>query len=91
MSQDSVKKPKQMTKTIGGIDFTFQFPGVRKVIQMSDQSKDRHGNLMSEPYYGQIMDHVIVQPKTSWDYWDDHQDIMEEVFGTAIRFLNGVG
>jgi hypothetical protein len=84
------KKPKQLVKTFGGVEYTFQFPGVRKAIQISDASKDRFGNLKSESLYEQLMEHVIVMPKTNWDYWDDHMDHMEEVFGTAFRFLNGV-
>lgn len=85
----SEKRPKQLVKTIGGVEYTFQFPGVRKVLQMSDLSKDRFGNLRSEPYYDQIMEHVIVSPRTNWDYWDNHVEHMEEVFGEAMRFLNG--
>jgi len=88
---DVIKKPRQKTVTIGGIEFTFQFPGVRKAIQMTDASKNRYGQLMSEPYYAQIMEHVIVSPRTNWDFWDDHLDIMEEVFAEAIRFLHAPG
>ncbi|PDO11574.1 MAG: hypothetical protein BLM47_00080 [Candidatus Reconcilbacillus cellulovorans] len=83
-----IKKPRQKTVTIGGIEFTFQFPGVRKALQMADESKDRYGNLLTEKYYGQIMEHVIVNPRTNWDFWDDHLDIMEDVFEAAFRFLN---
>ena len=86
----SEKKPKQLVKEIGGVEYTFQFPGVRKAIQISDASKDRFGNLRSEALYEQLMDHVIVLPKTSWDYWDENMEHMEEVFSTAFRFLNGV-
>lgn len=82
------KKPKQMTQTIGGIEFTFQFPGVRKALQMVDTSKDRYGNLMSEAYYGQLMDHVIVNPRTTWEFWDENVAILEEVMSVAMRFLN---
>ncbi|MDF2657762.1 MAG: hypothetical protein K0Q94_553 [Paenibacillus sp.] len=85
----SEKKPKQLVKTIGGVEYTFQFPGVRKAIQISDASKDRFGNLKSEPLYDQLMEHVIVEPRTNWDYWDENMEHMEEVFGTAFRFLNG--
>ena len=83
-----IKKPKQKTVTIGGIEFVFQFPGVRKALQMADASKDRYGNLLSEPYYSQIMEHVIVSPRTNWEFWDEHLDIMEDVFEEAFRFLH---
>lgn len=83
-----VKKPKQKKVTIGGIEFTFQFPGVKTALEISDRSRDRNGNLLTVPYYEQIMEHVIVNPRTDWDFWDDNVDIVEEVFGQAIRFLN---
>lgn len=83
------KKPKQETQTIGGIDFTFQHPGIRTLIRISDKCKNKHGVLQAEPYYTEIMNHVIVDPKTSWDYFEEHEEIMEDVMEAAITFLNG--
>lgn len=83
------KKPKQKSETIGGIDFVFQHPGIRQLLRITDQSKNKDGVLMSETYYKQIMEHVIVAPKTDWDFWDEHDDILEEVMGAAVSFLGG--
>jgi hypothetical protein len=81
--------PKQKAVTIQGVEFTFQHPGVRKSLQINDSSRDKHGNLMSEAYYAQLMEHVIVQPRTNWEYWDEHTELLEEVMTEAVRFLVG--
>lgn len=85
-----VKKPKQITKNIGGIDFTFQHPGVRKAIQINDNCRDDKGRMLSELYFSELMEHVIVSPKTTWDFWEDdnHFEVMDEVMAEAARFLN---
>lgn len=80
-------QPKQKTITVGETEYVLQHPGVRKALQMKDSSRDQHRNIMAEPYYDQIMQHVIVSPKTNWEYWEEHFDDMEEVIGEAVRFL----
>lgn len=83
------KKPKQKTETIGGIEFTFQHPGMRQLVRITDQSKNKHGVLQAEQYYQQLMTHVIVDPKTGWDFWEEHEELMEEVMAAAVNFLDG--
>lgn len=85
-----MSKPKQITKTIGGIEFTFQHPGIRKTLQINDTSRGDGGKFLSEQYYSQLMEHVIVNPKTNWEFWDEDEnfELLDEVMATAATFLN---
>ncbi|AFC32135.1 hypothetical protein PM3016_5435 [Paenibacillus mucilaginosus 3016] len=81
---------RQMKYTAGGIEFTFQHPGLRLATRIKDTSRDQHGHLADEPLFTQLMEHVIVFPKTTWEWWDaepEREDIMKEVFAEALRFL----
>lgn len=84
------RKPKQKIVTHGGVEYTLQHPGVRKALQIMDVSKGPNG-ILSEPLYGQLMEHVIVSPRTNWDYWDQHVESMEGVMTEAFRFLVAPG
>lgn len=88
---DAEKKPfnkfgKQETHKIGGIEYKFQFPGVRSAQQILDNSKGPAGIFVDEAYNKQLMDTVIVEPKTDWDYWDEHEGY-REVMALADNFL----
>ena len=76
---------KQEKQTAGGVEYTFQFPGTRKVQEMLDGAKVR-GAFSDTVYNEQMMEHVIVSPKVDWDYWDEH-DGYREVMDAADRFL----
>jgi hypothetical protein len=81
---------RQMKYTAGGIEFTFQHPGLRLAARIKDTSRDQYGHLADEPLFTQLMEHVIVFPKTTWEWWDaepEREDIMKEVFAEALRFL----
>lgn len=67
--------------------YLFQHPGVRMGVQIRDRSKDQFGNLIEEKYWEQLMQHVIVKPKTDWDYWEENDGFME-VMKEAANFLN---
>lgn len=75
-------------KAKDGTEYTFQFPGTRKVQEMLDGAKTR-GSFSDTFYNEQIMEHVIVAPKTSWDYWDQHNGY-REVTDAADRFLGSL-
>lgn len=77
---------KQEKKEVGGIEYTLQFPGVRATQRMLDRSKQPGGVFNDEAYHTQIMEQVIVEPKVSWDYWDEHEGY-RELMADADNFL----
>ncbi|EJW20023.1 hypothetical protein M5X00_14695 [Paenibacillus alvei] len=79
---------KQATETIQGVEYTFQHPGVRESVRLRDRSKNKAGQLVEEKYYNELMTHVIVQPKVSWDYFDEHPEAFDDVMLAAVEFLN---
>lgn len=88
---EAEKKPlnkygKQEKITVADVEYTFQFPGVRKAQQILDSSKGMGGVFLDEPYHTQLMDSVIVKPKTDWDYWDEVEGY-REVMSRADNFL----
>src|SRR5690625_4137943 len=58
--------------------YIFQHPGIRYSEQMKDDSKDRNGKMMWHRYYEKIMDNVIVEPKVSYEYFDELDGDKEE-------------
>ena len=88
---EAVKKPmnrfgKQEKHTVDGIEYTFQFPGVKRAQEIVDLSKMANGLHSDLLYNESLMKDVIVAPKTDWDYWDENEGYME-VLGKADRFL----
>jgi hypothetical protein len=69
------------------VTYTFQYPGLREAVKIRDRSKNQFGGLIEEKYYDELMKHVIVSPKTSWDYWEENEGF-EEVLAEAGTFLN---
>lgn len=80
---------KQDKLTAGGVEYTFQFPGTRKSQEILDMAKGPAGKFNDTVYNEQLMEHVIVAPKTNWDYWDEH-DGYREVMDAADRFLGSL-
>lgn len=66
--------------------YIFQYPGLREAVQIRDRSKNQFGGLIEEKYYDELMKHVIVSPKTNWEYWEEHEGFAE-VLGAANTFL----
>lgn len=77
---------KQETKEVEGVEYVFQYPGTRMAQQILDRAKTVGGGFSDEAYNKQIMDSVIVSPKTDWDYWDAHLGY-REVMAFADNFL----
>jgi hypothetical protein len=69
--------------------YTFQFPGVRAVTQIRDRIKNKHGIASDEKLSEEVFKHVIVEPKVTFDSFDNFKDY-ETVVGAAINFLFGV-
>lgn len=66
--------------------YILQYPGLREAVKIRDRSKNQFGGLVEEKYYEELMKHVIVSPKTNWEYWEQH-DGFSEVIGAANTFL----
>lgn len=63
------------------VTYLFQHPGVRAAVQLRGRAKDATGNIDEEKYYEELMKKVIVQPRTTWEYWEDNEgfkDVMKE-------------
>lgn len=91
---ETEKKPlnkfgKQEKVTVAGIEYTMQFPGVRRAQQILDSSKGPAGIFFDEAYNTKLMEEVIVEPKIDWDYWDEHEGY-RELMDEADTFLGGL-
>jgi hypothetical protein len=71
-------------KVIG--TYTFQFPGIRKAQDLIDSAKNVAGVVVTKDYNEALMKHVIVEPITNWDYWDENEGY-NRVMAAADRFL----
>lgn len=69
-------------------EYILQHPGVREGVRIRGRAKDQFGNLDEEKYYEELMKHVIVSPKTNWDYWEENEGFLE-VMKEASTFLVG--
>lgn len=84
------KNPKQKQVTIDEVTYILQHPGIRSSVQMRDRAKNNLGQFSEEKYYTELMKHVIVEPKVTWDYFDEHEGIFEQLMKEAAEFVNGV-
>lgn len=71
---------------VAGVEYTFQFPGVKATIELLDRCKNHFGIVVDSAYYEEIMENVIVDPKVDWEYWETH-DGLREVMALADNFL----
>lgn len=75
---------------VGEIEYTFQHPGVRAGVQLRDRSKDFNGNLVEEKYYEELMKHVVVSPKVTWETMEEiGSKEFTELMQEASKFLMG--
>ncbi|MFC2948532.1 hypothetical protein [Virgibacillus sediminis] len=83
------KMPKLGTKKtveIEGIEYTLQHPGTRAYAQIQDRIQLGGGKVSSEKMSEELFKHVVVEPKVSFEYFDEH-DGYEEVVEEAMTFL----
>lgn len=86
----SANQNQQKNVTIGEKEFTLQHPGVREAIKLRGRAKDHTGQLDEEKYYEELMKHVIVQPKVTWETAEDlGASDFNELIKEASLFLNG--
>ncbi|CAJ1226668.1 hypothetical protein [Lactiplantibacillus xiangfangensis] len=69
--------------------YTFQFPGLRAAEELRDGSRMANGVVAASRYNEELMKQVIVDPKTDWNYWDEHEGY-GEVMDQADSFLGGL-
>lgn len=80
----------QKTVTIDEKEYVLQHPGVRAGVQLRDRAKDINGNLVEEKFYDELMKHVIVSPRVSWDTADEMGNAaFNELMKEASTFLMG--
>lgn len=84
--QSKITFGTQEKHTVEGVEYTFQFPGVKATIELLDRCKNRFDNVVDSAYYEEIMENVIVEPKVDWDYWEEHAGL-REVMALADNFL----
>ncbi|KAB8139264.1 hypothetical protein F9U64_01170 [Gracilibacillus oryzae] len=84
-------QPRQKQyKSENGKEYTFQHPGVLNWVRNKDKMREKDGKPNEENLQKYVMENVIVQPKVSWDYWDEHLEDYEEVMQEATTFLRGL-
>ena len=80
----------QKTVTIEEVEYTLQHPGVRAGVQLRDRSKDMNGQIVEEKYYGELMKHVVVNPKVTWESVEEiGNKAFSELMKEASTFLMG--
>ncbi|CAM4012780.1 hypothetical protein [Mesobacillus zeae] len=76
----------QKTITVEGIDYTLQHPGSREYMRIQDRITQDNGVPSSEKTADEVFKHIVVDPKVSFDYFDEN-DGLEEVIKEALSFL----
>lgn len=76
----------QKKVTVEGVEYTLQFPGHREATRIQDRIQTETGGVSNEKFTEELFEHVIVDPKVSWDYFDENEGF-EEVIKEAATFL----
>ena len=67
--------------------YKLQYPGLREATKIKDKTKNALGyGFVEEELYNELMKTVIVEPRTSWDYWEENEGA-NEVLQAAQKFL----
>ncbi|MFC6202573.1 hypothetical protein ACFP1L_11935 [Lactiplantibacillus nangangensis] len=70
-------------------NYTFYFPGLAKAEGIIDSSRMGNGAIATRSYNQQLMDQVVVEPKTNWEYWEEHEGY-SDVMDAADSFLGKI-
>lgn len=84
----SVFKQKKFTSQ-SGKDYVFQFPGIRSITKINDRIKNKYGVTSDEKLAEEMMSHVIVEPKVSFEYFGEDYSEFSEVIQAAYMFATG--
>lgn len=88
-TKEVVVKEKDEKGNETEVVYTLQHPGVKKAQEIIDATiVNGDGKVSTVAMYEQYMEHVIVNPKTNWEYWEEHEG-MQQVMGECASFLNG--
>jgi len=89
-------KGKQETKTIGGVDFTFQHPGIEAVLDLRERAQDAKGNISDKELSKEVFEHVVTAKvddtvqKVDFEFFEEKFGGMKEyreVMKAASTFL----
>lgn len=83
------KQFEQRKETINGTDYVFQFPGIRAVNEITDRCKNQHGVVMQAKMNEEYFKHVVVEPKVSWDYFEEKPEDYVQVLEVANEVFQG--
>ncbi|SFJ44270.1 hypothetical protein SAMN02799624_04540 [Paenibacillus sp. UNC496MF] len=86
MSQPAKPFKQKTFISSSGTEYVFQFPGIRKAVQIQDKISDKHGQVNGEALVDELLRHVIVQPKMTMEDFEDLGELTE-VADAASDFL----
>lgn len=76
----------QKKVTVEGVEYTLQHPGSREYTRIQDRMVGDNGVHSSEKMAEEMFKHIIVDPKVSFEYFDENEG-MEQVLKEAMTFL----
>ncbi|PZD96398.1 hypothetical protein DNH61_07765 [Paenibacillus sambharensis] len=79
---------QKVVKTASGKEYVLQHPGVRAVTKISDRIKNKHGVIMDERLCDEMLQHIVVEPKTTLESFDSYPEMID-VVRRAFAFISG--
>lgn len=79
---------EQKKITINEKEYTLQKVMPREWLRMKDRSKNKHGQVVEENFYSEILKHIVVDPKKSLDDFTNMNEV-DELVKAAARFQTG--
>ncbi len=73
---------------IRGKEYTLKKLPPREWARLRDRCKNRFGHILEEKFLSEIFDHLVVNPRTTLDDFDDW-DECQEVANAAVEFQLG--
>lgn len=63
----------QYKEVINGTEYTFQYCGKRRSLQIIDESSDEKGNILKEKLLDNVLKTVVVNPSVNLDSFDEEE------------------
>ena len=88
VSKFGQQKEVEINRADGGVDkYLLQYPGIRKAMEIIDNSTMPNGQLARSIFADQLLEHVVVQPANlSLDDFDEREGI-NQLVDAADEFL----
>ncbi|GEP74112.1 hypothetical protein [Weissella thailandensis] len=88
VSKFGQQKEVEIKRADGGVDkYLLQYPGIRKAMEIIDNSTMPNGQLARSIFADQLLEHVVVQPANlSLDDFDEREGI-NQLIDAADEFL----